>query len=139
MHHRHDRLEALQLVPLIPLDRQLVLPCGERPDVPCNIIAPSNRLHPMHAPCVHPDQIPRSLQEAVDGYIRLVEVLQCRPPRAVEVVDLVLLTEGANGAPVGVWYCKPLAVSRANVDVYRAEVVVLLMAGSSASGDLAEK
>jgi hypothetical protein len=38
------------------------------------------------------------------------------------------ITEGADGLPVVFMHCKPLAVPWANVDVDRAEIVVLLVA-----------
>ena len=42
--------------------------------------------------------------------------------------DDSLLTEAVQDSPVGVGDCKPLTVSRTNVDVQGAEIVVLLMA-----------
>lgn len=136
MEHRNDGLEALQLIPLVPFDSELVLPGGERSDVPRYIIAPAHRLHPVHAAGVHPDQVAGPLQETVHGDVGVVEVLQHGPPRAVQVVDLVLLAEGADGAPVGVRNGEPLAVAGADVDVYRAEVVVLLVSWSPTAGNL---
>ena len=44
------------------------------------------------------------------------------------VLKLSLFTEVVDHSPVLVGHCEPLAVSRTNVDVHRAEVVVLLVA-----------
>lgn len=49
MHHRNDRLVALQLVPFIPGNSKLILTSGQRSDVPCDVVAPSDRLHPVNA------------------------------------------------------------------------------------------
>ncbi len=42
-----------------------------------------------------------------------------------------LVTELVEDAPVLVVHREPLAPSRANVDVHRAEIVVLLVSGST--------
>lgn len=57
----------------------------------------------------------------------------------MQVVDLVLLAQGADGAPVGIRNRKPLAVTGADIDVDGAEVVVFLVAGGSAAGNLKER
>lgn len=134
VHHRHDALVALQLVPLVALDAELILPRSQRPDVPGDVIAPADGLHPVHAARVHPHQVPGPLDEAVDWNVCFVEVFQHRPPRAVQVVEVVLLAEGLDAAPVGVGHGEPLAVAGPDVDVDRAEVVVLLVAGRPRAG-----
>ena len=45
---------ALELVPLIPLHRHVVLLEGERPDVPLDVVAPALGLHPVDTPGVDP-------------------------------------------------------------------------------------
>ena len=49
MHHRHDRLVAFKFVPFVANSGEIVLTRGEWTDVPCDVVAPSNRLHPMNA------------------------------------------------------------------------------------------
>ena len=51
MDHRYDRFERLQFVPFVTLDCQLILASRERTDVPRDVIAPADRLHPMNATC----------------------------------------------------------------------------------------
>lgn len=89
-----------------------------------------------YLPSVNPDEIARPLSESVDGNVCGVEILQARPPAAVQVIDVVLFAELLNASPVRVGRGKPLAVTGTDVDVDRAEVVVLLMARSSTVGDL---
>lgn len=86
----------------------------------------------MNTARIDPDQIPRSLQKPINRNVGLVQVVQHRPPGAVQVVDLVLLAQRADGAPVRVGHREPLAIARADVDVNRAEVVVLLVPWSPA-------
>jgi len=59
--HRHDALVALQLVPLVPLDGEVVLPRCERPHVPRDVVTPPDCLDPVDAARVDPDQVPGSL------------------------------------------------------------------------------
>ncbi|CAN7996541.1 unnamed protein product, partial [Ixodes pacificus] len=61
--------------------------------------------------------------------------MQTRPP-TVEVVDVVPLAQAVHHSPVLLGRGKPLAVSGPNVDVHRAEVVVLLVARGAAAGHL---
>lgn len=49
VNHGNDRFEGLQFVPLVTLDRQLILSSGQRPDVPGDIVAPTDSLDPMDA------------------------------------------------------------------------------------------
>ena len=53
----------------------------------------------------------------------------------MQVVDVVLLTETLERAPVFVRHAEPLRIPRTNIDVDGAEVVVLLMSGSSRARD----
>ena len=87
--HGHDTLEALQLVELVALDGQLVLARRQRTDVPGDVIAPTDGLHPVDTARVDPDQVAGSLQESVHGHVLFQQVLDGRPPRAVQVVDVV--------------------------------------------------
>lgn len=48
MHHRHDGFIAFKFVPLIADHSELVLAGGERSDVPRDVVAPSDRLHPVN-------------------------------------------------------------------------------------------
>lgn len=54
----------------------------------------------------------------------------------MQVVDVVLLAERLDAAPVRVGRREPLAVARPDVDVDGAEVVVLLMSRRPAVGHL---
>lgn len=54
----------------------------------------------------------------------------------MQVIDVVLLAELLDAAPVRVRRGKPLAVARSDVNVDRAEVVVLLVARRSTVRDL---
>ena len=134
--HRHDALVSLFLVPLIPLNSSAVLPVGERPGVPGNVVAPAGGLHPVDAAGVDPDHLPRPLHEPVAGDLPLLQVGHLRPPRAVQVVHTVLLAELLQGAPVLVGHSEPLAVPGADVDVDSCKVVVLLVAGGPGSRHL---
>lgn len=100
VHHRHDALVALQLIPLVPFDRELVLAGRQRSYVPCDVVAPTDRLHPMHATSVDPHQITRTLRKPVHGNVLRVQILQRRPPRPMQVVDVVLLAQRLDAAPV---------------------------------------
>jgi hypothetical protein len=48
MNHRYDGFVALQLVPLIADDGELVLTGGEGADVPGDVVAPTDGLNPMN-------------------------------------------------------------------------------------------
>lgn len=133
MHHRHDTFEVLQFVPFIAFDGQTVLSCRQRAHIPCNVIAPSDRLHPMHTASIHPNQIARSLNEPVNGNVGIVQVFQHRPPRSMQIVDVVLFAQLLNTTPVCIRYGKPFTIARADVYVDGTEIVVLLMAGCSAA------
>ena len=63
INHGDLRLVALQLVPLVPLHRHVVLLVGERPHVPLDVVAPALGLNPVDAARVDPDEIPGSLEE----------------------------------------------------------------------------
>lgn len=88
-----------------------------------------------YSPCVDPDEIAGPLSEPVDGNVCGVEILQARPPAAMQVVDVVFLTELLDASPVRVGRGEPFAVTGTNVNVDRTEVVVLLVARSSTVGD----
>lgn len=62
---------------------------GERSNVPCDVVAPANGLDPVDGAGVEPHQVPGALDEAIDGHIGLVQVLQVGPPRAHQEVDVV--------------------------------------------------
>lgn len=128
MHHRHDALEALQLIPLVPIDRQVILARRQRTHIPGDIVTPSDRLHPVHTARIHPHQIAGPLYEPVHRNIRLVQILQHRPPGSVQIVDVVAFAQLLNAAPIGVRHGEPFAIARPNVDVDGAKVVVLLVA-----------
>lgn len=152
MHHRHDTLKALQLVPLVPVDAQLILASRQRSYVPGDVVAPTGGLHPMnttakegnysnysidqfnlslslcHSPCINPDQVAGPLNEPIHGNVRLVQVLHDGPPGTVQVVDVVLLAQLLNATPIRVGSSEPFAVSRTDINVYRTEVVVFLVA-----------
>ena len=134
--HGHDGLVPLRLVPLVPLDGGHVLAMCERARVPRHVVAPSRRLDPVHAARVDPDHLPRPLHEAVAGDVELHQVGHLGPPAAVQVVHLVELALLLERAPVLVRNTKPFAVSGPDVDVDSGKVVVLLMSGSSSSGNL---
>ena len=130
-----------------------VITC-EGAHVPGDVVAPADGLNPVHGAGVEPHQVSWTLDEAVDGHVVLVQVLQVRPPGTHQEVDVVpverrrrihasrpkfswetywevtgdvLFTEVVDDAPVGFRDSEPLTVSRTDVDVHRAEVVVLLM------------
>lgn len=150
MFERNDWLEVLQFVPLIPLDRQDVLLGGERSDIPCDVVAPADRLHPMHCPGVDPDQVTRTLEKPVNRNVVGLEVVEDGPPRAVKVIQIVpdwvrlliasqalqylLFAHPLDYTPVFVGHSKPLAISGSNVDIDRTEVVVLLVTRCAAAG-----
>lgn len=75
VHHRNDAFVAFKLVPLVPLNRQLVLPRCQWTDIPCDIVAPSDGLHPMHTTSIHPHQVTRSLRKPIHRNIFRVQVL----------------------------------------------------------------
>jgi hypothetical protein len=70
----HTLVPHLKLVPLVALQGEAVLPVGERPDVPLDVVGPADGLHPVDAARVHPDQVARPLQEPVHGDLRLQQV-----------------------------------------------------------------
>lgn len=131
MYHRYDTLEMLQFVPLVALDGQTVLPGCQWTDIPCNIVAPTDRLHPMHTAGIHPHQITGSLNESIHRYIGIVQVFQHRPPRTVQIVNVVLFAQLLHATPVRVRHGKPFTIAGADVYVNGTEIVVLLMAGRS--------
>ena len=91
--HRHNALISLSLVPLVSLNGRAVLPVGERPGVPGHVVAPARRLDPVDTPGVDPDDLPGPLHEPVAGDPPLLQVRHLRPPRPVQVIHTVLLTE----------------------------------------------
>lgn len=50
--------------------------------IPCNVIAPTHSLDPVHCACINPHQVSRPLDEAVHWNIGTVEILQHWPPWA---------------------------------------------------------
>lgn len=131
MHHWYDAFVALKLVPLVTFNAQLVLACSQWANIPSDVITPTDCLHPMHTACVHPHEITRSLNEAIYWYVVVVQVLQHWPPRSMQVIDVIFLTKRLNTAPVCIWYGEPFTISWTNVNVYGAEVVVLLVSRRS--------
>lgn len=128
---------------------------GERSYIPCNVVAPADGLHPVDGSSVEPDQVSGTLDEAIDGHVGLVQVLQVGPPRAHQEVDVIpemrgrdtpwstdllhvhfadrsqqvsLFTEVTHHAPVRFGDGEPFTVSWADVDVDSTEVVVFLVA-----------
>lgn len=89
MDHWDDRLVVLVLVPLVPLDGQLILRGSEWPHVPGNVVAPANGLDPVDSARSHPDDVTRLLDESIYRHVVRIEVIQERPPRAMEVVYFV--------------------------------------------------
>lgn len=83
-------------------------------------------------PSINPNKISRSLSESIDGNVRGVKILQSWPPASMQVIDVFLLAQRLNSTPISIRCCKPLAIARTDVHVYRAEVVVLLMSWCSA-------
>lgn len=49
VYHWHDGFVAFKLVPLVAGDGQLVLSSCQRANVPSDVVAPSNGLHPVNA------------------------------------------------------------------------------------------
>lgn len=54
----------------------------------------------------------------------------------MQIIDVVLLAQLLNAAPICIRNGKPLTVPGANVDINRTEIVVLLVAGRSAARHL---
>lgn len=72
MHHGNNRLHALDLVVLIPLDGQLILAPRQRANIPCDIVAPT--LHAVDRARVHlTSAIKRQISDKVH---RLVDARQ---------------------------------------------------------------
>ena len=69
MKHRHDAFVEFEPVPLVPLDGKLVLMVNERSYVPRDVVAPADRLHPVNAARIYPDQVTRLLEEAIHWYM----------------------------------------------------------------------
>jgi len=57
MDHGNDALEALQFVPLVAIDTQLVLPSREWTHIPGDIVAPADGLNPVDASRINPYKI----------------------------------------------------------------------------------
>ncbi len=51
MYHRNYTLVTLQFIPLVPFDGQQVLTRSQRTNVPGDVIAPTDGLHPMNTTC----------------------------------------------------------------------------------------
>lgn len=85
-------------------------------------------------PSINPNEIARSLCKPINRNICSVEVFESWPPTAVQVIEIVFLAQLLDSTPVRVGCCKPFAVAWTDVDVYRAKVVVLLMARRSTVG-----
>ena len=66
---------------------------SEGASVPGHIVAPARCLDPVDTPGVDPDHLARPLHEPVARDAPLLQVRHLRPPRAVEVIHTVLLTE----------------------------------------------
>jgi hypothetical protein len=45
----------------------------------------------------------------------------------MQIVNVVPLTKTIHYTPISIWYCKPFAVSGANIDIDRTKVIVLLV------------
>lgn len=136
MYHGHDALETLIFVPFIAFDAQLILSGRQWSNIPCDIVAPSDRLHPMHTAGIHPHQIAWSLNETIDGYVGFVQIVQHRPPRTMQVIDIVLLAQRLYATPIRIRHSEPLTITRTNIDVDGTEVIVLLVTGCSRAGHL---
>lgn len=95
------------------------------------VVAPTNCLDPMNTAGIYPNQIARPLNEPINGNICFIEIVKHRPPRTVQIVDVVLFAQRLNATPIRVGHGKPFTIARPNVDVDRTEIVVLLVAGCS--------
>lgn len=93
-----------------------------------------NKRNLWNLPSIHPNKIARSLRESIHGNVGRVKVFKSRPPTAVQIIYVVLLTQLLDATPICVGRRKPLAVTWADVDVDGAEVVVLLVARRSTVG-----
>lgn len=69
---------------------------GERPYIPCNIVAPADGLHPVYRAGIEPHQVSWTLDEAIDGHVGLIQVLQVGPPWAHQEVDVIPECEGGK-------------------------------------------
>lgn len=136
MHHGHDALVALEFVPFVAFDAELILTGGQWSNIPRDVIAPANCLHPMHTAGIHPHQIAGPLDKTIHGNVRLVQIIEHRPPRSMQVIDIVFLAERLNATPVCVGHGKPLTITRTDVDIYRTEIIIFLMSGCPWAGHL---
>ena len=96
----------------------------------------SGYLNPVDAAGVDPDEVARTLKESVHWYFCLHQVLHVWPPLPLQVVHSVFLAQVVQGAPVVLRHAKPLTVSWADVEVDRAEVVLLLVGHRPGAGNL---
>lgn len=65
-------------------------------NVPCNVVAPPDGLHPVHGARVEPYQVTRPLDETVYRHVGLIQVLQVGPPRAHEEIYIIPVVEGGR-------------------------------------------
>lgn len=72
MKHGDNGLEVLYFVPFISFDSQLILSSSQWSDIPGDVIAPSDSLHPVDAPSIHPYEIPGSLYKTIYRYVSFV-------------------------------------------------------------------
>lgn len=76
---------------------------GERSNVPCDVVAPANGLDPVDGAGVEPHQVPGALDEAIDGHVGLIQVLQVGPPRAHQEVDVIPEQEEQTCGDPEIW------------------------------------
>lgn len=58
----------------------------KRAHIPGNVVAPANCLNPVNSSSIDPYQVSWTLDEAVHGYVCIVQVLQHWPPGPSQVV-----------------------------------------------------
>lgn len=62
---------------------------NERADVPSDVVAPADGLHPVDGACVEPHQVTGSLDEAVNRHVCFIQVFQVGPPGTHQEVDVI--------------------------------------------------
>lgn len=87
----------------------------------------------MNLPRIDPNQVSRPLYEPINGYILFIQVFQNRPPRTVQIADIIFFAQIMYATPIGIRHGKPLTIARTNVYIYRAEIVILLMTRCAAA------
>ena len=81
-------------------------------------------LYPMDAANINPNQISRSLHKSVTWNASFSHFFHFWPPWPMQIIYVIFCTKILQSTPIIIRYPKPFWISRSNIDVNCAKIVV---------------